>query len=414
MTDTEAALPAVVVHSPGGLVGRQSPAALAEQANEIREVMRAVLVEGTDYGTIPGVQRPSLFKSGAEWLLKWGGFGHRLEPVETERDEHGRKFGVTYRCTVVLLHDPAAVVSTCDGYAGYDEDRFFQTVEQLEAKERAMASKYQRPAKPEKWAQEHRAPWNSVLKMAEKRALVGATLQACAASGLFTQDVEDIVPGAAAPAPAAPDWFVSNGWDQGEAEHDAHRERLLGRLRSLPSEQFPVFRHWRENVAQIPMDRAWTYAEWEALSGGVDRLERGEPVEQDAQRPADAQKAPDAPPDPPDPEKPAAPEGAPAERQPAPPADDSNHEPCPVCLAPTGRIDPECWACDGAGTLEPHAHEAAAKMADALPELGEDADHVCSLCGSTRTKLVVAAGGIVRCQNASDCKKRQEQKLAEQ
>lgn len=186
---------------------RQSPADLAVQAQEIRELMRAVLVEGTDYGRIPGVDRPSLFKSGAEWLLKWAGFGHRLDPVEIERDVDGRKFGVTYRATVHLLQDPACVVSTCDGYAGYDEDRFMQSVQQLERKERANASKYHRAANEWKWAEEYRAPWNSVLKMAEKRAMVGAVLQACAASGLFTQDMEDTRPpveAAAEPAEFVP------------------------------------------------------------------------------------------------------------------------------------------------------------------------------------------------------------------
>ena len=34
---------------------------------------------------------------------------------------------------------------------------------------------------------------NSMLKMAQKRAMVGATLTACAASDIFTQDVEDMV-----------------------------------------------------------------------------------------------------------------------------------------------------------------------------------------------------------------------------
>src|SRR5262249_50027002 len=46
----------------------------------------------------------------------------------------------------------------------------------------------------------YRAPWNSVIKMAQKRALVGAALVATSASSLFTQDVEDT---ADAPVPAS-------------------------------------------------------------------------------------------------------------------------------------------------------------------------------------------------------------------
>ena len=47
-------------------------------------------------------------------------------------------------------------------------------------------------------------PWDldtTLLKMAEKRAHVDATLRACAASGLFTQDIEDQV---RPPAPVEP------------------------------------------------------------------------------------------------------------------------------------------------------------------------------------------------------------------
>jgi hypothetical protein len=251
------------------LATRISPAQLALQAAEIREVMRAVLVEGTDYGKIPGVERPSLFKSGAEWLLKWAGFGHRLEPVEIERDDLGRKAGCTYRCTVVLLQEPSVVVSTCDGYAGYDEDRFCQTVEQLEAKERANAAKYRRPARPEKWAQEYRAPYNAVLKMAQKRAMVGATLQACAASGLFTQDVEDhTLP----TSPAGPDaWFKANGWDGGDAEEKAHHDSLTAKLGALPDNAKAAFKEWRREQG-IDLSRALTRDQWEAASAKASEL----------------------------------------------------------------------------------------------------------------------------------------------
>lgn len=290
----------VLPTTPHGLPVRQSPTALAEQANEIREVMRAVLVEGTDYGTIPGVSRPSLFKSGAEWLLKWGGFGHKLEPVETERDADGRKYGVTYRCTVSLLHDPAAVVSTCDGYAGYDEDRFSQTVEELEAKERAMATRYQRPARADKWAAPYRAPWNSVLKMAEKRALVGATLQACAASGLFTQDMEDVV----APAAPAKDWFVENGWDGGADEEKAHLDALVAKLKDYAAKDAsfaPKFREWREGEG-IDLGKTLTRSQWEACSAKADELVAVQAQDAAAEapqvpaEPSDGEQATDTPP----------------------------------------------------------------------------------------------------------------------
>lgn len=94
------------------------------------------------------------------------------------------------------------VIATCEGYAGYDEDRYYISGEaaraKAEARERSYARKDQRSPNPSKWesAAEYRAPWNTVIKMAQKRALVGAAIVATAASGLFTQDMEDMNPAA--------------------------------------------------------------------------------------------------------------------------------------------------------------------------------------------------------------------------
>ena len=169
----------------------------AKALNEaLRANMRAVLQDGTDFGVIPGTgNKPALLKPGAEKLLQWFGFGHAMEKTETERDADGKRLGVTYRCTVTkdLPDGRRAVIGMCEGYAGYDEDRFYTSAGQAEAKERANAERYKRQVNKAKFA-EYRAPWNSVIKMCQKRAMVGAALQATSASSLFTQDVEDDAP----------------------------------------------------------------------------------------------------------------------------------------------------------------------------------------------------------------------------
>ena len=177
----------------------------------LRAMMQAVLREDVDYGVIPGTgTKPSLLKPGAEKLLQWFGFGHTAEVTETERDAGGGWQGVTYRCTVTksMQDGRTVVVAMCEGYAGYDEDRFFMTAEgarrKAEEKERANARRYERNVNPAKWetvTSDYRAPRNSVMKMAQKRALVGAALQATSASTLFTQDVEDNAPAAEAAGP---------------------------------------------------------------------------------------------------------------------------------------------------------------------------------------------------------------------
>lgn len=152
------------------------------QAEAITAMTQAVLKPNVHYGVIPGTSKPSLYKPGAEWLLKVYGFGHHMTAEDTERVD-GKPYGVTYRCHVTkLLADGRVIeVATCDGYAGRDET---------------------------KW---EKAPWNTVIKMAQKRALVGACLQATGTSGMFTQDVEDYAASADEDTPPArPD--AENPW----------------------------------------------------------------------------------------------------------------------------------------------------------------------------------------------------------
>jgi hypothetical protein len=194
----------------------------ADEAQEmdiqLRATMLAVLREDVDYGVIPGAgTKKNLLKPGAEKLLQWFGFGSRSAEVKIERDDPDspsgiadkvRRVGVTYRTEITKTVPGAGtvVVATCEGYAGYDEDRYYVSAEdavaKAEAKERFWASKDSRAPNPAKWqnAAEYRAPWNTLIKMAAKRAYVGATIDATAAAGLFTQDMEDIVAEKTAPA----------------------------------------------------------------------------------------------------------------------------------------------------------------------------------------------------------------------
>ena len=125
----------------------------------LRANMLAVLRPDVDYGVIPGTKKPSLLKPGAEKLLQWFGYGHTMIRDDIERDADGNRVGVTYKCTVTkaLADGRMAVVAACDGYAGYDEDRFYISAADAEAKERANAAKYKRDPWPAKFA-EFKAP----------------------------------------------------------------------------------------------------------------------------------------------------------------------------------------------------------------------------------------------------------------
>lgn len=188
-TDVEVVTGEILPTASSGLAFAYTPEQAGKWMRDLQEYRRAILIEEADYGVIPGTAKPSLYKPGAEKLLMAAGMGFRITKVD---DEDSRTHqGVTYRCTV-YRGSQENVIAECDGYAGYDESRFYTSLAESEAKERANATQYQRAVREWKIV-EYKAPWNSVIKMAQKRALVGATLNALAASGLFTQDMEDIV-----------------------------------------------------------------------------------------------------------------------------------------------------------------------------------------------------------------------------
>ena len=167
---------------------------------QVRACTRAVLREGTDYGIIPGTNGDkTLWRPGAQKLLQWFGYSASCERVEVERDDDGRKHGITYRATVTrrLPDGSPDTLATCEGTADYDESKFYQSEEQVRARlrdqEHKWAAKDRRVPNADRWmsAKEYRADWNALMKRAQKRAIVGAVVDATAAGGIFSDREED-------------------------------------------------------------------------------------------------------------------------------------------------------------------------------------------------------------------------------
>jgi hypothetical protein len=199
MTDLDIYQPdAVTGYQPGMVMTPEAAKALDEQ---VRLCTAAVLREGVDYGHIPGTSgdEKSLWRPGAQKLLQWFRLECTCERVEVERDDDGRKHGITYRAEVGrgLKTATPVILATCEGTADYDESKFYQTAEEVQRKakdrETRNAEKYRRPRNPEKWQGlgEYRADWNALMKRAQKRAIVGAVVDATAAGGIFTDREED-------------------------------------------------------------------------------------------------------------------------------------------------------------------------------------------------------------------------------
>lgn len=150
------------------------------QVNQMQYLMRQVLREGEHYGRVPGTgknAKPTLFQSGAEKIAY---MFHLLPSYEIKRTDYPgghREYEVT--CTL-SSRDGGAVV----GYG-------VGTCTTLESKYR-YRSKWEGGQKTRHENADIADTYNTVMKMAKKRAFVDAVKSTTAASDMFTQDVEDL------------------------------------------------------------------------------------------------------------------------------------------------------------------------------------------------------------------------------
>ena len=200
---------------------------MVAQVQKVQQVMAKVMKEGEHYGVIPGTgSKPSLLKPGAEKLCLL----FRLAPAYTAREAVDGKH-LTIESTCALTHIPTGELwgagmgscSTKESKYAYrqgkrlcpkcDKDTIIKGKPEYGggwlcfAKKGGCGEKWAAGAVEiegqslERVANEDLADqYNTVLKMANKRALVAAVLNVTAASDIFTQDLEDM-PREARPAP---------------------------------------------------------------------------------------------------------------------------------------------------------------------------------------------------------------------
>ena len=186
--------PATVIDRGG--VQALSITAMQQRAELVIEAMANVLEEGKDYGKIPGTDKPSLYKPGAERLCMM----FQLAPADPPIEDLSTGDEIRYRLHVPIVAPDGRVLAVGVGEASSNEEKY----------------RWRRPVCDEEWAETdpamRREKWfrgktenykgkqvrtspadiaNTVLKMAHKRALIHGTLLATAASSVFNQDLED-------------------------------------------------------------------------------------------------------------------------------------------------------------------------------------------------------------------------------
>ena len=200
--------------------------ALAKQRLiEFQTFIKDYLVEGEDFGTIPGTNKPTLYKPGADKLCEIYGLADTYPSDRIIRNERWELEPplFDYEVTCVLIHKQTQTVvaegmGSCNSYEGRYKWRDAQRrcpqcgkptiIKGKEeygggwicfAKKGGCGAKFADGDIAITAQETGRVPnddiatlKNTILKMAKKRAKIDATLSATRSSGVFTQDVEDM------------------------------------------------------------------------------------------------------------------------------------------------------------------------------------------------------------------------------
>lgn len=134
-----------------------------QKISRFQQIVQKTLKRGHDYGVIPGTDKPTLLKPGAEKILMLMGLTSEYHITERIQDYEEGFFAFTVRCE---LYKNGTKITEGVGHCNTKEKKY-----------------------------KNQDPYtlaNTCLKMAKKRAQIDATLTVASLSEVFTQDIEDM------------------------------------------------------------------------------------------------------------------------------------------------------------------------------------------------------------------------------
>jgi hypothetical protein len=171
------------------------------QIDMINDLYRSVMKKDEHYGKIPGTQKDTLLKAGAEKLIQMFRLSPQIKKDEVVELGNGHR---EYRYIISLCHRPTG--ETWGDGSG--------TCSTLESKYKYRWANKPKPDNPDElkllgkgrwrkindewqWQEKEENPdiadaYNTVMKMSYKRAIVAAVIIATGVSDIFTQDLEDM------------------------------------------------------------------------------------------------------------------------------------------------------------------------------------------------------------------------------
>ena len=171
--------------------------------NRFQQVVHSTMIQGQDYGIIPGTNKPTLLKPGAEKIAKLLGLADQYEIMDKSEDWDRPFFRYLIKCRLVHVAS-GAVISEGLGECNSFESKYrFRWVSERDLPAGTDTAKLVSQERHSRTGGGHWTVYrldnedifsqvNTILKMSKKRALVDAALSAGRLSDVFTQDIEDM------------------------------------------------------------------------------------------------------------------------------------------------------------------------------------------------------------------------------
>ena len=170
--------------------------------NEFQQIVHQHLVEGADWGIIPGTTKPTLLKPGAEKIAKLLGLADQYEIVDRQEEWAKPFFRYLIKCKLIHVASQSLIsegLGECNSMESKYRWRWVSERDLPVDIDKTKLISQERTAKTGgHWTvfrlenDDIYSQVNTILKMAKKRALVDAALSAGRLSNVFTQDIEDL------------------------------------------------------------------------------------------------------------------------------------------------------------------------------------------------------------------------------
>jgi len=180
----------------------QEISATMQKISQFQSVVQKTLKDGHDYGIIPGTEKPTLLKPGAEKILMLMGLTSEYQVEDKVQDYDNGFFAFTVKCTIlrngIKITEGVGHANTKESHytnRWVTEKKIPEWIDKSTLQIRKKESKFKKGEYYTEYLIENSDGYtlaNTVLKMAKKRAQVDAVLTVASLSDIFTQDLEDL------------------------------------------------------------------------------------------------------------------------------------------------------------------------------------------------------------------------------